>query len=150
MSIVILFYNQVEFEWQIATSKGNFLFFFLFSMSTVLLIIMLIAGITMSLAVLLMSPKGGLWFWLWWASSGWNEYGTKKSIESSLKVFATVWAIVFICSALIYPFTKPKKFDADAAANSWAVAPSFDLGWGSWSVQITDEKAPSIVIGSGQ
>lgn len=119
-------------------------------MSTVLLIIMLTAGIVMSIAILLMSPKGGLWFWLWWASAWSNEYGTKKSIESSLRLFATVWAIIFICSALIYPFTKPKKFDPDATTNSWAIAPTFDFGSTGWSISTTDEQNPSIVIGTGQ
>ncbi len=118
-------------------------------MGTLLLIVMLIAGIAMSFAILLMAPKGGLWFGLWWAAAWSNEYGTKKSLETSLKLVATVWAIIFVLWALIYPFTKPKTFDADAVANSGAVAPAFDLGWSdaSW-VDIIDQNAPTIVVGS--
>lgn len=109
-------------------------------MTTLLLIILLASGIAMSIAILLMAPKWGLWFGLG-GMAGSNEYGTTKSIETGLKKVATIGAIVFVLASLIYPFSKPKTFDADAEANSWATAPSFNLGTGI--------DAPTTVIGSG-
>lgn len=111
-------------------------------MTTLLLILMIGSGIVMSIAILLMAPKWGLGFWLggMWGS---NEYGTKKSIEWSLKTVATIWAIVFVCSSLVYPFTKEKTFDADATTSTWSTAPSFDLGNNS------GEAVNEVVIGSG-
>lgn len=111
-------------------------------MTTLLLIVMLASWVFMSIAILLMAPKWWLGFglgWMW----GNNEYGTKKSIETSLKSAATICAVIFVLSSLVYPFTKEKKFDADAANASWAVAPSFDL-WGS-NTGVANE----VVVGTG-
>lgn len=96
----------------------------------------------MSIAILLMAPKWGLWFGLggMWGS---NEYGTKKSIEWSLKTTATIGAILFVVSSLIYPFTKPVT-NIDATINSGSTAPSFDLG-NKNSTGVANE----VVIGSG-
>ncbi len=84
----------------------------------------------MAIAILLMAPKGWLGFGL--GGMAWsNEYGTTKSIETGLKKAATIAAIIFVFTCLIYPFSKEKTFDADAEANSWAAAPAFNLGTGS-------------------
>lgn len=110
-------------------------------MTTLLLIVMLASWVFMSIAILLMAPKWWLGFglgWMW----GNNEYGTKKSIETSLKSAATICAIIFVLSSLVYPFTKEKKFDPDAASASWATAPNFDL----WSNNTWVEN--TVVIGS--
>ena len=98
-------------------------------MSMLLLIIMLAAGIAMSVAILLMAPKGGLGFGLGWAAAWSNEYGTKKSLEAGLKQVAMRAAIIFVVTALVYPFTKPKTYNAEAVINSGSTAPEFDLGW---------------------
>ncbi len=111
-------------------------------MTTLLLLLMIGSGIAMSIVILLMAPKGGLWFGLGWMG-GSNEYGTKKSIEWSLKTVATIWAIIFVVSSLIYPFTKEKTFDASTATWTWSTAPSFDL----WNT--TGEATNEVVIGSG-
>ncbi len=50
-----------------------------------------------------MSPKWGLWIWLG-GMSGWGEYGSKKSLETTLKKVAVVTAIIFVVAALFYPF----------------------------------------------
>lgn len=113
-------------------------------MSALLLIIMLAAGIFMSFAILLMAPKWGLWFWLWgmWWS---NEYGTKKSIEGSLKTVATIGAVVFVVTALIYPFTKEKTYNPDSNNWTWSVTnQNFDLGWVN-SGAVENE----VVVGTG-
>lgn len=111
-------------------------------MTTLLLLLMIGSGIVMSIAILLMAPKWGLGFGLggMWGS---NEYGTKKSIEWSLKTVATIGAILFVCSSLIYPFTKEKTYNADSI-NSWSTAPAFDLGNNN-ATGVANE----VVIGSG-
>ncbi|HMY80811.1 MAG TPA: preprotein translocase subunit SecG [Candidatus Absconditabacterales bacterium] len=96
-------------------------------MSTLLLIVMIAAGIVMSLTILLMAPKGGLGFGLGGAA-GSNEYGTKKSIETSLKKIATYSSIIFVVCALIYPFLQPKTFDPTTTTGTGSVAPTFDFG----------------------
>lgn len=74
-------------------------------MSTILIIVFLIAGIIFSGSVLLMNPKGGLWFGIWWAIWWWsNEYGSKKSVETSLKTTAQIAGIILVLSALILPY----------------------------------------------
>jgi len=50
--------------------------------------------------------------------AGSNEYGTTKSIETGLKKVATIGAIIFVLTSLIYPFSKEKTFDAEVEANS--------------------------------
>jgi len=65
---------------------------------------MIIAGILLIGSVLLMSPKGWLGLWLGWMS-GAGEYGSKKTIEGTLKKVALVASIIFTISALILPYT---------------------------------------------
>ena len=72
-------------------------------MGGILIAVMIISGILFMGSVLLMTPKWGLGFWIGWVS--WvNEYGSKKSIETTLKRVAIVSAVVFVLSVFIYPF----------------------------------------------
>lgn len=73
-------------------------------MQIALIIVMIIAGILLIGSVLLMSPKGWLGLGLGWMSNT-GEYGSKKTIEGTLKKVALVTSIVFIISALILPYT---------------------------------------------
>lgn len=65
---------------------------------------MIITGILLIGSVLLMSPKGWLGLGLGWMSST-GEYGSKKTIEWTLKKVALVASLIFIISALILPYT---------------------------------------------
>lgn len=53
---------------------------------------------------MLMSPKGGLGLGMGGMAAA-NEYGSQKSLESSLKKIATWSAVVFVLSALFLPHT---------------------------------------------
>ncbi len=74
-------------------------------LSTILVIVMIISGIIFMLSVLLMNPKGGLGFGIGWLG-GVNEYGSKKSIETTLKKTAIISIVIFIITVLIYPYVK--------------------------------------------
>lgn len=73
-------------------------------MQTLLFIVMLITGIALTWSVLLMSPKGGIGFGIWGASAGSNEYGSQKSIESTLKTVATISAVVMVICVILRPY----------------------------------------------
>ncbi len=73
-------------------------------MRTLLLGAMLFSGVVFMVSVLLMSPKGSIWFGIWGAAST-NEYGSKKSIEHRLKRIALVAAIIFGVAVVILPYT---------------------------------------------
>lgn len=66
---------------------------------------MIVLGIVFMICVLLMSPKGWLGFGIGGAG-GSNEYGSKKSIEHTLKKVATVTAVAFVLIALAIPLIK--------------------------------------------
>ncbi len=72
-------------------------------MTTLIFTIMLLSGIIFILSVLLMTPKWGLWFGVWGMSTS-NEYGSKKSVESTLKKSAVFSIIVFALTVVIYPY----------------------------------------------
>lgn len=74
-------------------------------MRTLLIVLMVASGLLFILSVLLMSPKWGLGFGLWWAS-GSNEYWSKKSVENTLKKVAIVTSIIFVCTVIFLPFVK--------------------------------------------
>jgi len=65
---------------------------------------MVLAGILFIGSVLLMSPK-------WWLGLGIGgmsnagEYGSKKTIEWTLKKVAVIASTIFIITALILPYT---------------------------------------------
>jgi len=69
---------------------------------------MILSGGLFIWAVLLMTPKGGIGFGLWGMSTS-NEYGSKKSVEFTLKRVAIVSLVIFTCSALIYPYLAKKS-----------------------------------------
>jgi len=62
-------------------------------------------GVVFIASVLMMSPKGWLWFSIGgaWGS---NEYGSKKSIETTLKKVALVTMIVAIILIIVIPFVR--------------------------------------------
>lgn len=75
-------------------------------MKTLLVVLLILSWIVFVVSVLLMSPKGGLGFGIGWASSSSNEYGSKKSIETSLKKTALVSGIIFGAIVLFLPYVK--------------------------------------------
>ena len=75
-------------------------------MQTWMFLVIMITGIVLTGSVLLMSPKGGIGFGIGWASAGSNEYGSQKSIESTLKNVAAVCAIVMVLCIVVRPYIK--------------------------------------------
>lgn len=73
-------------------------------MRVALIIALLVLWCVFIACVLMMSPKGWLWLWIGWASAGWNEYWSKKSIEWKLKVIAMIVWILFVWICLFLPF----------------------------------------------
>lgn len=74
-------------------------------MRTLLIVILVLAGIAFIGSVLLMSPKGWLWLGIGWMAGG-NEYGSKKTLENKLKKVALISGIIFLLISLILPYTK--------------------------------------------
>ncbi len=74
-------------------------------MKTLFIIALILTGIIFVVSVLLMSPKGWLWLGIGWAA-GSNEYGSKKSIESTLKKTALIAGALFFVTALFLPYIK--------------------------------------------
>lgn len=70
---------------------------------TILIILLVIAGILFTGSVLLMSPKGGLGMGIWWAS-GSGDYGSKKSVEGALKKTAIISLIIFMLCVIFLPY----------------------------------------------
>ena len=70
-----------------------------------LIILMILSGVIFIGSVLLMSPKWGIGLGIW-GFSGWNEYGSKKSLEGKIKYVAVVAAVIFVLSSLILPYSK--------------------------------------------
>jgi protein translocase SecG subunit len=78
-------------------------------MKTALIILLILLGAILVGSILLMNPKGGgigMGIGGMAGNSGGNEYGSKKSIEGTLKKVATVSAILFVGVALFIPFIK--------------------------------------------
>ena len=75
-----------------------------FSMRTLLLIVLVVSGLLFCWSVLLMTPKGWLWAWIAgvWGSS---DYGSKKSVENTLKRVAIVTSILFVVVCIALPYT---------------------------------------------
>jgi len=74
-------------------------------MRTLLIVILVLAGIAFIWSVLLMSPKGWLWLGIGGMAGG-NEYGSKKTLENKLKKVALISGIIFLLISLILPYTK--------------------------------------------
>ena len=75
-------------------------------MKTLFTVGLILVGIIFVISVLLMSPKGGLGLGIGWASTSSNEYGSKKSIESTLKKTALISWILFCVATLFLPYIK--------------------------------------------
>jgi protein translocase SecG subunit len=73
-------------------------------MKTLMTIVLLLAGIIFVVAVMLMSPKGGLGLGIGGSATSSNEYGSKKSIEHTLKRTALIAGIIFCATALFLPY----------------------------------------------
>lgn len=73
-------------------------------MKTPLIVALVVLWCVFVACVLMMSPKGWIWLWIGWASAGWNEYGSKKSIEWRLKLIAMISAILFVGICIFLPF----------------------------------------------
>lgn len=74
-------------------------------MRTLLIIVLVLAGITFVWSVLLMSPKG--WLGLGIGGMAWgNEYGSKKTLENKLKKAALISGSIFLVCSLVLPYTK--------------------------------------------
>lgn len=69
----------------------------------ILSILIIFTWLIFMLAVLLMAPKWGIWFWITGISWS-NEYWSKKSIENTLKKIAIISWILFIFLVFIYPY----------------------------------------------
>ena len=85
-------------------------------MVTLLYVLMLLSGLLFILSVALMAPKGGLGFGIGGMSTS-NEYGSKKSLEWTLKKTAFISIIVFTLSAMVYPFAAKKQLATWKAVN---------------------------------
>ncbi len=72
-------------------------------MYTLLVAVLIVSGLLFVLSVLMMSPKWGLGFWIS-GIGGSNEYGSKKSIETTLKKVANISIAIFIISAVLLPY----------------------------------------------
>lgn len=72
-------------------------------MTTLVLIIMILSGILFIGSVLLMTPKWGIGFGIGGMATS-NEYGSKKSIENTLKKSALINIIIFTACAMVYPY----------------------------------------------
>jgi protein translocase SecG subunit len=72
---------------------------------TALIIVLVISGILFSWSVLLMSPK-------WWLGMGiggasWaGDYGSKKSVEGTLKKVAIFSLVVFMACVIFLPYNQ--------------------------------------------
>lgn len=74
-------------------------------MKSLLIAIILVSWIVFMWSVLLMSPKWWLWIGIG-GMSGVNEYGSKKSLETTLKKVALFTSLIFVVSVVILPYTK--------------------------------------------
>lgn len=68
-----------------------------------LIILIIVSWALFIVSVLLMSPKWWIGFGIWGVSTS-NEYGSKKSVENTLKKVAFVSIFIFLLSVLIYPY----------------------------------------------
>lgn len=75
-------------------------------MRIILLIAFIASGILFVWSVLMMSPKGWLGAgiaWFGWAS---GDYGSKKSVETTLKKVAIVTSIIFVAVSILLPYVQ--------------------------------------------
>jgi len=72
---------------------------------TALIVVLVISGILFAGSVLLMSPKGWLGMGIGGAS-GAGDYGSKKSVEWTLKKIAIFSLAAFMACVLFLPYTQ--------------------------------------------
>lgn len=110
--IARLFFSIWNYDWNLYTSLSEHYIFLVFCkkillMKTILIIWLVLAGIVFVFSVLMMSPKGGLGMGIGGTSGvGWGDYGSKKSLESKLKIIATISAIMFVLVSLFLPYVQ--------------------------------------------
>lgn len=83
-------------------------------MATLILIVMILSGLLFIGSVLLMTPKGGIGFGIGGMATS-NEYGSKKSIENTLKKSALINIIVFTACAMVYPYVNKANLSTGKA-----------------------------------
>jgi protein translocase SecG subunit len=72
-------------------------------MRSIVIAVLIISGVIFAGSVMLMSPKGGLGVAIG-GVGGSNEYGSKKSLENTLKQSALWSVIIFVLASLILPY----------------------------------------------
>ncbi len=85
-------------------------------MTSLLLTIIILSGFMFILSVMLMAPKGGLGFGVGGMSTS-NEYGSKKSLEWTLKKSAILSIVVFTVCAMLYPYANRKHIVVSNKSN---------------------------------
>ncbi len=77
-------------------------------MVTLTFAIMILSGFVFMLSIALMTPKWWIWFWVGGMATS-NEYGSKKSMEWTLKKSAVISIVIFTACAIIYPYMNKKQ-----------------------------------------
>lgn len=103
-------------------------------MTSLLLIIIILTGFMFILSIMLMAPKGGLGFGVGGMSTS-NEYGSKKSLEWTLKKSAIFSLVLFTISAMLYPYANRKHIVVNDKSN--IQVKNLDL----WNVKKVDTEA---------
>ncbi len=77
-------------------------------MITLLTILLYLSGFIFILAVMLLAPKWWIGFGIGGAA-GSNEYGSKKSIEGTIKKIAFISIAIFLVVVIVYPYVNNKN-----------------------------------------
>lgn len=85
-------------------------------MITLLFTLMVLSGIVLIGSILLMAPKWWLWFWVGGMNTS-NEYGSKKSLEWTLKASAIFSVLIFTLCAIVYPYIAKKELSTWTSKN---------------------------------
>jgi protein translocase SecG subunit len=114
-------------------------------MATLVLILMILSGILFIGSVLLMTPKGGIGFGIGGMATS-NEYGSKKSVESTLKKTALVSIVVFTGCALVYPYLNKSSLSTGKALPTQTQTQSQEIKLTPSDVKIKTEKSEPVQI----
>jgi len=114
-------------------------------MNIFVLLLMILSGMLFIGSVLLMAPKGGIWFGIGGVSTS-NEYGSKKSVESTLKKTALVSIVVFTICALIYPYLNKQNLSTGKALQTQIQTQSQEIKLTPSNIKIKTEKSKSVKI----
>ena len=77
-------------------------------MITLIFILLIFSGVIFMISIALMTPKGWIWFWVGGMATS-NEYGSKKSLEWTLKKSAIISIVIFTSCAIVYPYMAKKQ-----------------------------------------